>query len=354
MIAMRRLHFVLMILGASATLSMGQSYYEVPDVPTVLAPVTALPWTIARNDAGLYTLAATLPPGTPIDGLHRMGSGKWLISVSSATVLGGTTWEQSDVVAFDGVATYSLFFSGASAGVPASSDVDAVLIDKATGDLVLSFDIPTTIGATTYEPADLVRYTGGIFSLFFDASAAGIPITSNVTGADQLGTRTAMTFDVPTRVGPALFLPGQLVAWDGLALSVLDPQPGWPASRSASIDALSLLPSPGVVPPTITVNLISPTQIRIAWNGSGCAGGETYGIYEGVMGAYYSHTRLAAHCTDTPPLFQEDVAFSPGSRYYLVVPSNANVEGSYGTNSAGAERPVGAVQCVPVQELGCQ
>jgi hypothetical protein len=42
-----------------------------------------------------------------------------------------------------------------------------------------------------------------------------------------------------------------------------------------------------------------------------------------------------------------------GNTYYLVVPRNAGTEGSYGTTSAGAERPAGANACAPRKFAGC-
>ena len=48
----------------------------------------------------------------------------------------------------------------------------------------------------------------------------------------------------------------------------------------------------------------------------------------------------------------EEVTPSDGDRYYLVVPHNTNVEGSYGRDSAGAERPPGnPTACNGTQEL---
>src|SRR5881296_1363186 len=96
--------------------------------------------------------------------------------------------------------------------------------------MILSFDIPTTIGAVTYDPADLVQFqrTGPLCSnwmivgLAFDASAAAppVPITTNVTGADERGALTVLSFDVPTTLGAATFMPGDLVSWNGAAFAL--------------------------------------------------------------------------------------------------------------------------------------
>ena len=101
--------------------------------------------------------------------------------------------------------------------------MDAVFLNSDDfGDLIISFDVPTTIGAVTYDPADLVRYAGGIFNSFFDASASGsgIATSGNVTGADATASLDIMSLDVPTDLapstGPTTFIPGQIADWDVL------------------------------------------------------------------------------------------------------------------------------------------
>ena len=41
-----------------------------------------------------------------------------------------------------------------------------------------------------------------------------------------------------------------------------------------------------------------------------------------------------------------------GDRYYLVVPLDANDEGSYGTATLTGERPIGISTCKPSQDTG--
>ena len=83
----------------------------------------------------------------------------------------------------------------------------------------------------------------------------------------------------------------------------------------------------------------------------GCSpGAQDYGIYEGTMGSWTSHT--AVDCHDDSYDLAEIVTPSPGDRYYLVVPRNPNDEGSYGTASSGAEIPQGTTVCIPTQVVG--
>ena len=141
---MRKLLLLLAVLALAGLPAGAVSLYIVPDVPTDLAGTTYLPWDVVRYDAGVYSLGLALPPGTSVDALHRLPGGHWLFSVEAPTDLGGNTYQPSDVVRFDGL-TYTLFFCGGPVGVPAGSDVDAVVLrDDNPGRLFVSFDVSTT------------------------------------------------------------------------------------------------------------------------------------------------------------------------------------------------------------------
>ncbi len=85
-------------------------------------------------------------------------------------------------------------------------------------------------------------------------------------------------------------------------------------------------------------------DLSLSW-GDSCAPGDTdYEIYEGLIGDFTSHVPVTCstggdtEITITPPA---------DSTYYLVVPRNAGVEGSYGKDSAGFQRPPSAMACLP-------
>ncbi|UCF66932.1 MAG: type II secretion system protein [Acidobacteriota bacterium] len=356
---MRRLMLALAVLGMGSPPVVAISFYFSPDVATKdssgMTALDFLAWDIVRDDSGAYSVAVTLPSGTPIDAVFRMNVGDWLISFEAPTDLGGATYEPRDVVRFDGLA-YSLMFDGSARGVPITSSVDAVLlVGGDDGDIVLSFDVPTTIGASTYEPADLVRYDSATgFSLFFDASVATppVPITSNVTGADTRHGLTILTFDVPTTLGATTYLPGELVSWDSSlpGFASFFSSAGWPLS--SRVDGLAFLAAPGAIPPTMTVamSMITAGDLTISWQASCSVGGEDYGVYEGSIGTWYSHTTI--DCADAGGDRTEEITPGTSDHYYLVVPMNPNDEGSYGTDSAAAERPAGSPSvCRTTQEL---
>ena len=371
---MRRLFASLAVAAASfaVTRAAPPPVVIVPEVPTDDpggGGTTFLPADFIRYAGGLYAPVLTIPGNPAVDAIEKMDKpGNWLFSVEAASNLGGslpTPAEPRDVIRRDSAAAYSFFFCGAGAGVPAASNVDAIYLEGGdTGNLIVSFDVPTTIGASTFDPADLVRFrhTGpacgdwalAAVPLAFDASAAGagIPATTNLIGADLVGGKLVLAFDVPSdllpTLGPTTYVPGDLVTWDGANFSIFESLAAWPIS--SLVDGLTGPANPGRVPPTLKINksTLTPGDLTLIWTASCSEGAIDYGIYQGTIGSWYSHT--LKDCHDDPPALTEEVTPAAASSYYLVVPQNGIEEGSYGLATAG-ERPVGAAQCIGLQSI---
>jgi len=221
----------MLMLAASIPVRAQQTVLFAPDVPTDLVGATFFPWEAVQSDAATYTVELLLPNGTRINALHRMNVGDWLFTVAVPTDLGGAVFETRDVIRFDST-NYTVFFDGSAEGLPLSARIDSLLLDGGdSGDLVIGFESPTAIGGFTFAPADLVRFSGGSFSLFFDASTTSPPIPegSNVSGAGIESSLTVLTFDVPTTLGITTWMPGQVISWDGAAFAVFLIDPAWPA-----------------------------------------------------------------------------------------------------------------------------
>lgn len=127
-------------------------------------------------------------------------------------------------------------------------------------------------------------------------------------------------------------------------------------SRMVRVSPPAANASPGRVPVTISVRKaeVPPGDIVIDWSVSCSTAAEDYGIYQGTIGTWYSHTLI--DCNDAGSDLREQITPDAGNSYYLVVPHNAQAEGSYGRCSIGVclaadERPVGAAQCVAPQAL---
>jgi hypothetical protein len=436
--AMRRLLLILGVVGLASLPALAHGpttdidFYFAVNVPTDLplagGTTTVLPWTLARHQTPAappdYTLSLvpagglTLPIPTTIDACHLLNGGDWLFSVEAPMddpTGVARTFLPGDIARYDG-ATYTLFFDGVGVGLADGVNVDAAFIryqdtidgplffQKDNGNLVLSFDVPTDIAGVTYFPADLVEFSKtfpgpagwAVVGRYFDSAAAGIPPSTNVTGADERGGvgtmaphKAIVTFDVPTNdpAGPgALFLPGDLASVDPVpAAPAVDPgpyhrDPAWMAvpagaydSWGSRINALCFLASPGQIPciPPNKLELqrlvADGSSISLTWSASCSVGAEDYGIHEGSLpaspGAWvYNHDDI--DCSDGGGDFTETVTTAAGNTYYLVVPWNANDEGSYGQKSAPplplpAERPAStpAPNCDPnpvtSRELSC-
>ncbi len=105
----------------------------------------------------------------------------------------------------------------------------------------------------------------------------------------------------------------------------------------------------GQVPGSLIVAK-SGGNLQVSWN-LGCSSNATdYAVYQGTLGSWYSHAAL----TCAAPNRYLKYSFTPasGSAYYLVVPVNANSEGSYGLTGAGSEIPGAALACHVARQLG--
>lgn len=92
------------------------------------------------------------------------------------------------------------------------------------------------------------------------------------------------------------------------------------------------------------------TLVRLTW-GASCNPAETdYVIYEGAIGNFASHARIAC---STGGNRVANIAPGAGGRYFLVGARNADREGSLGLTSSGAERPVGTISCFARSTLQC-
>jgi hypothetical protein len=88
----------------------------------------------------------------------------------------------------------------------------------------------------------------------------------------------------------------------------------------------------------------TPTpSITLTWPPS-CSNADTdYEVYEGEIGAWYSHVSPASGAVcSTGGATGATFDAGAGNRYYLVVPRDALIEGSYGQDGDGLERPVSA------------
>jgi len=320
-------------------------YYLAVDVPTRLSGTDYPPNRLIQSENGAYTEALALPEGLQLGALHRGDDGTWYFSPAHAVRLAGPgarerEYEARDIVATDGVQYWPLL-DGGDAGLPEEARIDALFFETTPGPLVLSFDIPVTLGGTDFAPSDLVLMDGSSFSLYWDAAARGVPEEANLVGAalDPAGD-LVVSFDIPVTLGAADYLPGELVRWSQGTFSSAFRDGSWPegsqlrdfaivssganpqeagqfvVSRGPGSSLhLDYTPACGAADHAVYWGM-SPIAGALAWTNSTC------GIGQGGM-----------------------VDFNPGTPpvgafvYFVVVGYTAEHEGSYGLDSADSQRP---------------
>jgi len=358
MTSMLRLHA---LAGTLLTILIGSSdgwamtYHLAVDVPAHLGGLDATPTQVVRSTAAAYALEQET--GIPIGALAQLPDGRWLMAPSeTAPGSGGVLYFPRDLVAVDAAGQTTPYLDGVAAGIPAGTAIDALATGPA-GEVYLSFDVPTTLMGWTFGPSDIVALVGGVFTLRWDAAGKGVPAYANLVGLDATNAGLLLTFDVPVTLGATEALPGDLVIWQGTDSWVLfNRDPSWPAD--ARLRDFALPPPGGAVPDgkggsvPLTVRPAGGGLLLLSWDGS-CAPGDTdYEVYEGVIGRF---TATAPILCSTGGLTSVVIAPSSGDTFYLVVPRNALVEGSYGMRSDGTERPPSPFACLEqTQTLACQ
>jgi hypothetical protein len=115
-----------------------------------------------------------VPDGARIDAVSDADDGGLLLSFDITVALGGTTFDDADLVHFDAAGpTFSLLFDSAAASVPAALDLDAAHFLFATGGLLMSFDSSGSLGGVSFDDEDVLEYDpgSGIWALSVDTQA---------------------------------------------------------------------------------------------------------------------------------------------------------------------------------------
>lgn len=199
------------------SLHFAQSLRVSPDTTAVLGGVTVADKEIAEDDlTGGVILGniGPLPDGTDLTAYHLLANGDQLLAFDTTLVVGGVTVEPADVVRFDGTG-YTLAFDASAAGVPSGTYVDALTHDGV--DLVLSFDTTLNLGGVIYDDADLIRFDGVEFFLYFDSIGAGVPDGTDIDAAHLMADGTLLiSFDTSGSLGGVVFDDEDVLGFDPL------------------------------------------------------------------------------------------------------------------------------------------
>lgn len=167
-----------------------------------VAGTLVTPRDVVTDVAGLVSTESVggLPPTSGLAGIHDDAGTKLFATRQSVTLPGSVFAERRDIASLSG-STYAIAFDGSAAGVPANVAIDGVSRDG-SGDVLLSVDTSVEIAGVFAEDADVLRWDGAAFSLFFDASSVSVPPGLDVDGLhyDVAGDALLLTFDAAATI----------------------------------------------------------------------------------------------------------------------------------------------------------
>ena len=161
----------------------------------------------------------SLPDASDVTALGLDVNGDRFISFETTTALsGGVIARPGDVVRYDG-AMYSIEFDASAAGLPDGVRTDATSL-SASG-LLLSFDTTVNLGGGfVASDEDLVVWDGTSFGLLLDGSTAGIAAALDIDAAQDVGGgQFLLSFDTSGEVGGIVFDDEDVLRFDGLNVS---------------------------------------------------------------------------------------------------------------------------------------
>jgi hypothetical protein len=233
----------------AALTPLGAARYAA-DVPVSLTGTQIDPGDLGEDDlAGSVTLLAVagVSAEAHVDAYHRLPSGDELYSFDVPVDLpGGVTAIPADVVRLSG-GSYTLELDAVAAGVSSGVDTDAIATVDG-GDLLVSFDAPVSLGMVFAEPGDAVRFDGSSFSLYFDASTEGVGATLDLDALERLANgHLLVSFDGSGTLGAVDFDDEDVLEYDPgtaaweLAYDGSSEHSGW---AGANLSALGILFAP--------------------------------------------------------------------------------------------------------------
>jgi hypothetical protein len=169
------------------------------------------------NQLGIVMLEnlGALPNASDVIALGFEANGDHLLAFDTTTALaGGVVARPGDVVRYDG-SVYSIKFDATAAGLASGVVTDATSLSS--GGLLLSFDTTVDLGGgLVVADEDLVEWNGSSFALIFDGSAEGIDTALDVDAAQALsGGAFLMSFDTSGTISSIDFDDEDVVRFDG-------------------------------------------------------------------------------------------------------------------------------------------
>lgn len=169
--------------------------------------------------AALFTDGSEIFTGDEdIDAFHILSGGSILFSTTSDAEIGGLSFADEDVVAYDAdLGTASLYFDG-SAVLADDEDIDAICVLD-NGNLLLSTMDDASIGGLSFNDEDLVEYNPatGTATLYFDGSAVFTDDEDLDAVTVLYGGHIVLSTEDAAAIGSLSFGAGDMVDYDPVA-----------------------------------------------------------------------------------------------------------------------------------------
>ena len=191
------------------------------------------------------TAAPYVVPATAnVDGLSRVDATHFYVSFERNTRLPGLGRVQDEDVVSWNDGAWSLFFDGTAHGLKSpKEDIDAVSVVDDTLYFSTRGNVTPPRVRGRADNADIYRWDGRRYQRVFDASTHGVPGAANVDGYDHVGEQHFyLSFEATTRVrGLGKVQDEDVVAWSGGKFSVyFDGTAHGMAGKSHDVDGLDV------------------------------------------------------------------------------------------------------------------
>jgi len=153
------------------------------DIPTTLDGETYTERDLILYDGSNFSKlldgpAVGIPDGACIDAATVLADESIVFSLDIPVVLGGIPFKAHDLIIYDG-SSFGLYFSGSDNGIPEAADLDGVWVSP-SDEILLSLDIPCSLDGLEVNDKDIIKWSGGSFSKYFDGLLAGLSGGSDV------------------------------------------------------------------------------------------------------------------------------------------------------------------------------
>jgi hypothetical protein len=208
---------VLLLFPVSASAQL-ESVLLSPDITLNLANVVTRDENVAADNlAGIVVPVdiGVIPANADLSVYHLLDNGDSLLAFDITVSLPGAVVAQPvDVVRRSG-GVYSIEFDGSAQGVPAGARLDA-LSANAQGHLLMSFDTTVALPGLTASDEDIVAFNGANFTMLFDGSAAGLEsgVDLDALHFSTGNGRLFVSFDIGGVIGGANFSDEDLLEHD--------------------------------------------------------------------------------------------------------------------------------------------